>query len=174
MSSPAPITVYVKWTHQSLMPMLVQDAGQPPLIYHYDVPICPAEPLRIGSFVKLLLLSNAVYRPPFFSTASGNAYDTYDVHIHGPVINVHEATDHALTLTIRNTLTWSPVQYARISLPHIPNLTVAIDGGILTRTRPSSSLNTRLLELEYNAEIYDPPRSPPCPPTEPSAPFPPR
>ena len=159
-----PISVYVKWTHQSHMPVFAPEAGGPPLVYHYDVPICPSQPLRIGSHVKLLLLSNALYRPPFCVPEGGLCYDAYEVNIRGPVINVHEATDHVLTLTIRNTVSWSPVQYARISLPYIPKLTVSLDGPIVTRTSRQTS---RAIELEHNVQIYDPPHTPLLPPSSP-------
>ena len=166
--APNPVAVYVKWTHQSYMPTFAHESERPPLVYHYDVPICPSEPLRVGTFVKLLLLSNAVYRPPFFTDGTTKFYDAYDVHIHGSVINVHEATEHALTLTVRNSLPWSPVRYAHITLPYIPKLTVAIDGPLLVRQPgQNSSLASRTVELEHNVEIYDPPRSPPRPPASP-------
>ena len=151
------------------MPVLAQETGHPPLIYHYVVPICPSRPIRLGSYVKLLLLSNALYRPPFCVSGPSKSYDAYDVHIHGPVINVHEATDTALTLTVRNSVSWSPVRYARISLPYIPKLTVAIDGPLIIRPpEQSSSLSTRTMELEHDVEIYDPPRSPLRPPASPT------
>ncbi|KAI0687593.1 hypothetical protein C8Q76DRAFT_698726 [Earliella scabrosa] len=118
--------VYGKWTGRSVAADYYTELQL--TTFHYDSPICPSRPLRLGLMVRVLMLSNAAHRPPKPDSAvMGWKYDVYDQGIEGHVDRFLHVCDEMVVLLVKNHNKKSPIAYAQVTLPHVPNITVHAD-----------------------------------------------
>ena len=92
-------------------------------IHHYEIPIRPHTPLRVGLRVKVMAISRVAYHAP---SVVFPRYETYDPHVAGTIQGVVEVTRDKVTFVVENECAINPVTRVKLTVKWIPGITAQI------------------------------------------------
>ncbi|KAI0773619.1 hypothetical protein C8Q74DRAFT_1217675 [Fomes fomentarius] len=105
------------------LPPLHSDPRAHEVVYGYEVPLRPREPLHLWQRVKLWALSRTTYHTP---NAVSPRYDVYDPHVVGTIIEVHSVGTHIVEFVLRNRCSRSPVRWVYLATRFVPGKSVIL------------------------------------------------
>ncbi|TFK83111.1 hypothetical protein K466DRAFT_568035 [Polyporus arcularius HHB13444] len=117
-----PVIVFARWAgytggHEHARP-------RARAIQHvYSAAIPPAQPLSVGTRIRILATSPAWYSNP---QEDQEAYEAYDAHVVGQVTGIVGWKGRKVILEVENECSVNPVKLVRLRMPYAPEATVLL------------------------------------------------